>query len=98
MSNIEPLPPIRERIRELNTKSYYLLAALSFVYRVGSESYLLKWALTLAAAAAVLPVLDYVQSRTSLEVIRASKVICMVLALVFLICWIWTAPTTQALH
>jgi hypothetical protein len=94
MTNAESLPPIRERIRDLNTKSYYLLAALSFVYRLGSESYLLKWALTLTALAAVLPVLDYVKSGTSLEVIRTSKVICMVLALIFLICWIWTAPVT----
>jgi len=98
MANAEPVPPIRERIRDLNTKSYYLLVALSFVYRAGSESHLLKWALTLTAAAAVLPVLDYVKSRISLEVIRTSKVICMVLSLIFLICWIWAAPETRALY
>jgi hypothetical protein len=96
MARTEPLPLIRERIKDLNTKSYYLLVALSFVYRMTSQSNLLKWALTLTAVAAVLPVLDYVKSTVSLEIIRPSKVICMVLALIFLICWIWTAPATQA--
>ena len=53
MANTEPPIPIRERIKELNTKAYYLLVALSFVYRMSSTSYLMKWAFTLMAVAAV---------------------------------------------
>jgi predicted membrane protein len=83
--------PLRERIKDLNTKAYYLLVALSFIYRTSSESHLLKWALTLVAISAVFPVLDYVKSTYLLEIIRAMKVIFMTVALIFTLCWIWTA-------
>jgi hypothetical protein len=83
--------PLRERIKELNTKAYYLLVALSFIYRTNSESHLLKWALTLVAISAVFPVLDYVKSTNLLEIIRAIKVIFMTVALILTLCWIWTA-------
>jgi hypothetical protein len=82
--------PLRERIKDLNTKAYYLLVALSFIYRTSSESHLLKWALTLVAISAVFPVVDYVKSTPSLEIIRAMKVTFMTVALVLTLCWIWT--------
>jgi hypothetical protein len=82
---------LRERIKDLNTKAYYLLVALSFIYRTSSESHLLKWALTLVAISAVFPVLDYVKSTYLLEIIRAIKVIFMTVALILTLGWIWTA-------
>jgi hypothetical protein len=91
MASTVPLPPLRERIKDLNTKAYYLLVALSFIYRTSSESHLLKWALTLVAISAVFPVLDYVKSTCLLEIIRALKMIVMIVALVLTLCWIWTA-------
>lgn len=91
MTDTIPQPPLRERIKELNTKAYYLLVALSFIYRTSSESHLLKWALTLVAISAVFPVLDYVKSAGLLEIIRAVKVLFMTVALVLTLCWIWTA-------
>jgi hypothetical protein len=93
MADAEPLPSIRERIKDLNTKAYYLLVALSFVYRTSSGSHLLKWALTLTALAAVLPVQDYLTSTCSLEFIRVLKLISLVLALTCTLLWIWTAAT-----
>lgn len=89
MAHTEPQPPIRERIKDLNTKASYLLLAISFVYRTSPGSYLLKWALTLAAFVAVLPVQDYVESTFWLDFIRALKAICLIFALAFAICWIW---------
>ena len=89
-----PLLGIRERIRDLNTKAYYLLVALSFIYRTSFESHSLKWAFTLTALAAVLPVQDYVKSRFLLECFRALKAIALTIALVCAIFWIWTAPAT----
>jgi predicted membrane protein len=91
MTDTVSLSPLRERIKDLNTKAYYLLVALSFIYRTSSESHLLKWALTLVAISAVFPVLDYVKSTHLLEIIRAMKVIFMTVALIFTLCWIWTA-------
>ena len=91
MADTAPAAPLRERVKDLNTKAYYLLVALSFLYRTSSESRPLKWALTLVAISAVLPVLDYVKSTRLLEVIRALKVIVMTAALVLTLCWIWTA-------
>lgn len=91
MADTAPAAPLRERVKDLNTKAYYLLVALSFLYRTSSESRSLKWALTLVAISAVLPVLDYVKSTRLLEVIRALKVIVMTAALVLTLCWIWTA-------
>jgi hypothetical protein len=91
---IEPQPPLRDRIKELNTKAYYLLVALSFIYRASFSSYLLKWAFTLTALVAVLPVLDYVESKFLLAVIRFLKAIGLVAALIFTLVWIWTETAT----
>jgi len=91
MIGIEPQLPLRDRVRDLNTKAYYLLVALSFLYRASAPSYLLKLALTLTALVAVLPVLDYVESMAVLAGIRLFKVIGLSSALVFTLVWIWTA-------
>jgi|GEM_PF-5723988 len=95
MTEIEPQPPLRERIKDLNTKAYYLLVALSFIYRASASSYLLKWAFTLTALVAVLPVVDYVKYRSSLGVIRLFKVIGLAAALVITLVWIWTTAAPQ---
>lgn len=89
-----PLLGIRERIRDLNTKAYYLLVALSFIYRTSSGSHSLKWAFMLTAFAAVLPVQDYLKSRLWLEFFRGLKVSALTAALIFTIFWIWTTPAT----
>jgi hypothetical protein len=85
----EPLPPIRDRLRDLNTKAYYLLVALSFIYGKANEgSWSLKVALSLTAFVAVLPVQDYVESKRCLEIIRRAKIVGLVLALGFTLYWI----------
>lgn len=55
---------IKDRLRELNTKAYYLLVALSFLYFRGTDSaaFLLKIAISLTAAAAVPPLQDFFTS------------------------------------
>ena len=94
MADTVPLLSIRERIKDLNTKAYYLLVALSFVYRMGSGSRSLKSAFTLTAIAAVLPVQDYIESAPWLERFRALKVIFLGMALVLTVFWMWDGGTT----
>jgi hypothetical protein len=96
METAENQVPIRDRIKDLNAKSYYLLVALSFLYRASSSSHLLKWALSLVAVAAVLPVQDYVESKSGLEILRALKVTTITVALVCVLFWIWTATAPAA--
>ncbi len=79
---------IRDRLRDLNTKAYYLLVALSFAYKM-NPTVSLKWAFTLTGFVAVLPVQDYVESKIKLEVLRASKVLCLAAALIFTLVWVW---------
>jgi hypothetical protein len=88
------LPPIRERLKDLNAKAYYLLVALSFIYRSSSGSCSLKWAFTLTAIVAVLPVQDYAKSDGLLEAIRVIKVVGLFAALFFTLWWIWTTAAT----
>ena len=95
MTEIEPQSSIRERIRDLNAKGYYLLVALSFIYRASAPSNLLKCALMLTAIVAVLPVVDYAKSKSRLEVIRFLKVLGLTSALAFTLIWIWTAGPSQ---
>ena len=90
MPDTEPVP-IRERLKDLNTKAYHLLVALSFIYRTSSESWSLKLAFSLTALVAVLPVQDWIRSPSWLEGIRISKVVGLLAALAFTIFWIWTA-------
>ena len=94
MADTVPLLSIRERIKDLNAKAYYLLVALSFVYRTGSGSRSLKSAFTLTAIAAVLPVQDYIQSASWLERFRTLKVIFLGVALVLTVFWMWDGGTT----
>jgi len=94
MTDTVPLLPIRERIKDLNTKAYYLLVALSFVYRTDSGSRLLKSAFTLTAITAVLPVQDYIESVPWLERFRALKVVFLGVALLLTVFWIWEVGTT----
>ncbi|PYV75419.1 MAG: hypothetical protein DMG97_06460 [Acidobacteria bacterium] len=80
---------IRERLKDLNTKAYYLLVALSFVYKTNPSSSL-KWAFTLTAIVAVLPLQDYIESPTALAGIRLFKVLCLAAALIFALIWVWS--------
>ena len=84
----ESLMEIRDRLRDLNTKAYYLLVALSFVYRTNPTASL-KCAFTLTALVAVLPLQDYIESPRKLEGIRIFKVVCLVAALAFTLWWLW---------
>jgi len=95
-------PPIRARLRELNTKAYYLLVALTFAY--GAKPGLpVKLAFTLTAIVAVLPVQDWIKSPHKLEAIRRTKVALLVLALGCTLWWVWsgtpsvTLPTSHSL-
>lgn len=90
--------PIRERLRDINTKAYYLLVALSFIYSRTSATLALKWALTLTGIVAVLPVQDWITSRRTLEGIRIGKVACLVLALVFALIWVWSEAPSVLPH
>ncbi len=91
MAETVPQPPIRERLRDLNTKAYYLLVALSFLYsKATNVRSSLKAAIALTALVAVLPVQDLVNSQAKLEVIRWGKIIALALALGFTIYWIFS--------
>jgi hypothetical protein len=88
-------PCIRKRLSDLNTKGYYLLVALSFIYRSASATWLLKLALTLTALAVVPPVQDLTESDLWLSWIRRGKTVCLYGALVFALVWIWHTSGTS---
>jgi len=90
----DPLQP-RDRLRDLNTKAYYLLVALSFLYvrRGSAATIFLKLALTLTALVAVAPVQDFTNSDPWLWRMRVGKIVCLWLALVFALLWVW-APAS----
>jgi hypothetical protein len=94
----DSVPPlcIRDRIKDLNTKAYYLLVALSFVYRTSAASNLLKAAITLTAIVAVLPVQDLAKTRCHLEIIRLVKIVLLIAAMGCMFSWMWTAGPTPA--
>ena len=81
-----------ERIRDLNTKAYYLLVALSFLYRMSqnSERLSIKVAITLTAFVAVLPVQDYFNLERKLILIF--KIVGLTLALWCTVSWLWIPP------
>lgn len=81
--------PVRDRLTALNTKAYYLLVALSFVYRT-NPTLSLKLAITFTALVAVLPVQDFFKSPCALNIVRWSKVVLLISALVFALWWVWT--------
>jgi len=88
--------PIRTRLRELNTKAYYLLVALTFAY--GTKPGLpVKLAFTLTAVVAVLPVQDWITSPNKLEAIRRTKVALLVLALGCVLWWVWSGTPIATL-
>lgn len=66
---------VNERLGQLNSKAYYLLVALSFIFiRENEGSCALKSAFALTALAAVWPLQDFApKSKCWLEVIRCSK-------------------------
>ena len=80
----EELTPIRKRLADLNTKAYYLLVALSFLYikQSGSAAFSLKAALTLTAVVAVAPVQDWAKTQRVLEWIQRGKFIFLWVGLV----------------
>ena len=88
---------LRNRLRDLNTKSYYLLVALSFIYGTSTGSYWLKSALALTALAAVPPVQDYVTSMRGLERIRKFKIGFLYAALFCTLWWIASATPARTL-
>ncbi len=78
------------RLRDLNTKSYYLLVALSFLYsKTTTVTTSLKLALALTILVAVLPLQDVLKSPPQLEGIRWFKVIVLTLAFFCTIYWLW---------
>jgi len=94
MTEIVQRLPIRERLKDLNTKAYYLLVALSFIYRTSSATFPLKLAFTLTAAVAAFPMQDFVCSSRVLEGIRWFKVLSLGAAVVCALIWIWTVSAT----
>lgn len=86
---------VRSRLTELNTKAYYLLVALSFLYRT-NPALSFKLALTLTAFVAALPVQDYVQSERALRFLRNFKITFLTAAFACTVWWVWcTAPALQ---
>jgi hypothetical protein len=90
MDDQAKLKDVRDRLRDLNTKAYYLLIALTVAYRKPTPS--LKWALALTAFVAVVPLQDFFRSRSWvmswLESIRWQKVAFLWAAFGFTLCWI----------
>lgn len=86
---VVPQPCIRKRLGDLNTKGYYLLVALSFIYRSDSATWLLKLAFTLTALAVVPPVQDLTVSAVCLRRIRNAKTALLYGALICAVFWIW---------
>ena len=87
---------IRGRLKDLNTKAYYLLIALTFAY--GTKPGLpVKLAFTLTALVAVLPVQDWAKSSRTLEAIRRAKVALLVLALGCTLWWVWSGTSSPTL-
>jgi hypothetical protein len=91
------MPTVPERLNQLNTKAYYLLVALSFLYSRSAATISLKWAITLTAFAAVLPVQDYVTQKSMWlsHVFRWFKVIALTTALGFTMYWLWSGPNSS---
>jgi hypothetical protein len=91
----DTIAKIRDRLTALNTKAYYLLVALSFVYRT-NPTLSLTLAITLTALVAVLPVQDLLKSERELNIARWSKAALLTAALGFALLWIWSAAAAPA--
>lgn len=85
---------IRKRLAELNTKAYYLLVALSFLYS-RNATLSLKLALTFTAIVAVLPVQDFLKTYLALNIARWSKVGLLALALGCALWWVGSEAASQ---
>ncbi len=90
MTSEDEISAIRTRLTALNTKAYYLLVALSFLYyRQGqTAARSLKTALILTAFVAAVPVQDWVQRLCTLEWIRRQKVVFLCIAFVATVWWV----------
>lgn len=93
MTEIIPRTCIRKRLGDLDTKGYYLLVALSFIYRSGPEVWLLKLAFTLTALAVVAPVQDFTESARCLRLMLCGKTILLYGAMICTLLWIWSHHT-----
>jgi hypothetical protein len=89
MTDTVPQPCIRKRLGDLDTKGYYLLVALSFIYRSGSATWLLKLAFTLTALAVIPPVQDFTESDIWLRKMQRGKTALLYGALICALLWIW---------
>jgi hypothetical protein len=91
------LDALKKRLGDLNTKGYYLLVALSFLYFRGGTSGIslqLKLALTLTSLAAVLPLQDFFKGKICWLLFALwFKVFLLSAALLFTLWWIWHSPT-----
>ncbi len=96
----DPLREIKDRLAELNQKSYYLLVALSFLFVLSGRSNNGDWqhdlpikvALTFTTFAAVIPLQDFVPKEINcLQLIRWFKVVVLILASAFTLYWLWTS-------
>jgi len=81
---------LRARLETINTKAYYLLVALTFLYyKTGaSAARSLKVALILTTFFAATPVQDYVMSCSVLKFIQALKVTCLWFAFLATTWWV----------
>ena len=93
MTEIIPRIGIRKRLGDLDTKGYYLLVALSFIYRSGPQAWLLKLAFTLTALAVVAPVQDFTESGWWLRRMRDGKTLFLYGAMICALFWIWRSQT-----
>jgi hypothetical protein len=91
MRETVPQTFIRDRIRDLDTKAYYLLVALSFIYGRAVGAKPIKWAFLLTVAVGIIPVQDYIKSKIALGVIRGLKVLGLIAASVLMLYWIWSS-------
>ena len=88
-TEVPEISEIRCRLKDLNTKAYYLLVALSFIYGRSNESVCsLKIALSLTAISAVLPVQDLAKTKVALRIIQGGKIVCLIFALIATLYWI----------
>lgn len=91
---------LKERLKELNKKAYYLLVALSFLFVLGKsnngnwqhDSLPIKVALTFTTFAAVIPLQDFVsKENTCLQLVRWFKAVMLIIASAFTLYWLWTS-------
>lgn len=77
----------RERLRELNTKGYYLLVALSFIYFRNWNSLIVRLSVIFTAVAAAFPLQDLKVffGECWLEFVRVFKILLLAAAVVLIV-------------